>query len=155
MSIDLVNFNPRFSLTNYVSLRKHLAFSPIYFPKDKSKGDNPQLCSWGGGAMSLFVQRESIECWLPFFNGECPQFSQSQLCPVASLQPWALETQKHIGRGQRRASFCSYASPDSPLFITAKKISSTWQVEGVAVVAALVQNTQALVVEPCGPWDRT
>lgn len=74
--------------------------------------------------MTSFMQQESIEFWLPFFNGECPQFSQSQLCPAAPLQPWALETQKYtveVIRFWRRASFCYCASPDSPLFITAKK----------------------------------
>lgn len=61
-------------------------------------------------------------------------------------------TQVEVISFWRRASFCYGASTDSPLFATAKEISAPWQAEGVAVAEALVQNTQALVEEPCGPW---
>lgn len=80
----------------------------------------------------------------------------SQLCPVASLQPWALETQKYTGGGYELLEKSIILLLCFPrLFITAKKISAAWQEEGVAVAAALVQNTQALVEEPCGLWAKT
>lgn len=110
--------------------------------------EEQQVCSCSMNQLS--VGRHSLK--------ESAHNSASHSCAQLLLcNPWLWRhrnTQVEVVIFWRRASFCYCASPDSPLFITAKKISAPWQAEGSAVAAASVQNIQALVEEPYGPWGR-
>lgn len=46
MSIDLLNFNPRFSLTDYVGLRKLFTLLSAIFPRERKVGGLAEFLGW-------------------------------------------------------------------------------------------------------------